>query len=490
MSTNPRLKVGWAQAEITPPQLPAAIFGQLYARVSEGVRDPLYATVCAFEAGEDAAVFVGCDLIYICDELRDLVYHRLEATQNGVDASKVILHATHTHAGPDLRSNNLWGVDIGVAPGGEYLSWLADKLVEVITQAWCGRAPGAIAYGLDYAVLGRNRRWVDGEGKTTMYLREGARDRFSHFEGGEDHSLNLLAAYDEGGALTGVIVNIPCPSQEQEHGFLLSSDFWNETRRELRKRFGEHLFILPQCSAAGELTSHLLYEQRAHERMLALRKQTAFEEIAGRIADAVGRILPCLEGTADPAPRLEHRKATLELPVTRLTAQDAEHAAREAEALRGAYEQELALLEAEPERRQKPRWYLPVTLAFVRMHWFRAVVERYESEPPGSTHPAEVHVVRLGEVAFASNPFEYFLDFGTRIKVQSPAVQTFLIQLAGGGTYVPSARAVEGGGYGAVPASNPVGPEGGQVLAEHTVHQLRELFTPSALVFDAQLPRQ
>ena len=78
--------------------------------------------------------------------------------------------------------------------------------------------------------------------------------------------------------------------------------------------------------------------------------------------------------------------------------------------------------------------------------------------------------------AFATNPFEYYLDFGIQIKVKSPALQTFVVQLAGPGTYIPSRRAAAGGGYGAVPASNPVGPEGGEVLADYTVGKIRALW--------------
>jgi hypothetical protein len=90
--------------------------------------------------------------------------------------------------------------------------------------------------------------------------------------------------------------------------------------------------------------------------------------------------------------------------------------------------------------------------------------------------PAELHVIRLGEVVLATNPFELYTDFGLQIQVRSPAVQTFLVQLAGEGTYVPSPRSVAGGGYGSVPASNPVGPEGGQQLAETTIAVIRALW--------------
>lgn len=54
----------------------------------------------------------------------------------------------------------------------------------------------------------------------------------------------------------------------------------------------------------------------------------------------------------------------------------------------------------------------------------------------------EVHVIRLGTVAIATNPFELFLDYGNQIKARSFAEQTFLIQLAcGTDGYLPTEKA-------------------------------------------------
>jgi hypothetical protein len=59
-------------------------------------------------------------------------------------------------------------------------------------------------------------------------------------------------------------------------------------------------------------------------------------------------------------------------------------------------------------------------------------------------------------------------------------VQTFVVQLAGPGTYLPSERGLRGGGYCAVAESNEVGPEAGQMLVDQTVSRIRELF-PTAV---------
>lgn len=266
------LRIGWSKIDITPPLLPVSMAGQFHSRISEGVDDPLEATVGVLDSGADHVVFVACDLVAISNKVRDVVRDEIRSIPGGPDPAKIIFHATHTHAGPEMRLDILMdflggghGVDLEVRPIEEYVQFLIGQLFSAIRTAWESRQAGSVAYGLDYAVVGRNRRWVDADGKSTMYgLDQNAAEQFRHIEGYEDHSLNLLATYHPDGSLSGLIVNIPSPSQHSEHSFRLSADFWKETREELRKRLGADIFILPQCSAAGDLTSHVMFENAAN----------------------------------------------------------------------------------------------------------------------------------------------------------------------------------------------------------------------------------
>jgi len=114
--------------------------------------------------------------------------------------------------------------------------------------------------------------------------------------------------------------------------------------------------------------------------------------------------------------------------------------------------------------------------------WHRSIVERWEklAEDPAPTYRTCVRAVRIGDTVFCTNQFELYTDFGIQMKSRSPAVQTFVVQLCegvqGDGTYLPSERAVKGGGYGAVVQSNMVGPEGGQILVERSLEMMHELF--------------
>ena len=96
--TDMKLKIGWAQADITPEQ-PVMVAGQFHARVSEGVMDPITATALILDAGDEHIVLVSCDLVAISPELWDAVAARFD----GPDAGALVMNATHTHTAPEVR---------------------------------------------------------------------------------------------------------------------------------------------------------------------------------------------------------------------------------------------------------------------------------------------------------------------------------------------------------------------------------------------------
>jgi hypothetical protein len=93
------------------------------------------------------------------------------------------------------------------------------------------------------------------------------------------------------------------------------------------------------------------------------------------------------------------------------------------------------------------------------------------------TLDTEVHIMRLGTIAIATNPFELFLDYGNQIKARSHAEQTFLIQLANGTEgYLPTEKAEKGGHYSAFLSSGQVGHIGGEQLVRETLQAINGLF--------------
>jgi hypothetical protein len=491
--TKRELLIGWASRDITPDR-PVMLRGQFHTRVSEGIKDPLTITALALESvgGErpgGQAVMVSCDLVGIPDSLRDAVRARLAASLPELQVESVCLNATHTHTAPEIRIEDttvlqplgstpacklLSAQALGAMETAEYACFAVERIAEAVTEAWNSRKPGGIGFGLGQAVVGHNRRISYFGGETRMYGKTDDSD-FSHPEGAEDHSVNLLCTYDQESKLTGLVVNLACPSQASELAFKVSADYWHQTRGELRRRLGEDLFVLPQCSAAGDQSPHIQLGKAAEKRMRQLAGRTRREEIAVRIADAVTASLPFISKDIDRSPVCAFRAETLELPLRKLTREDVAGANAQAEEWQSKYQTLLSEVTGHPEKPQTSRWYVDITEAHSRMLWNQGVERRFEMQQEQPNLTVEVHVLRLGSAVFATNSFELYLDFGLQIKAGSPALQTFVVQLAGSGTYLPTVRATTGQSYGAVPASTPVGPEGGRRLVQRSLEIIVEL---------------
>ena len=98
-------------------------------------------------------------------------------------------------------------------------------------------------------------------------------------------------------------------------------------------------------------------------------------------------------------------------------------------------------------------------------------MDRYEQQKtdPKSKSRMDYNVLRIGDIAICTNSFELFTDYGIQAKARSKALQTFVIQLAGPGTYLPTERGVKGGHYSEIVASNRTGPDGGEILVDSTL---------------------
>ncbi|MEI6750709.1 MAG: hypothetical protein WCM93_16250, partial [Bacteroidota bacterium] len=264
-----------------------------------------------------------------------------------------------------------------------------------------------------------------------------------------------------------------------------SADFWHETRIELNKRLGKDVFIMPQLSAAGDHSPHIMVGLKAEERMQRLMFSDSIQtgndcmgrrkQVSIRIADAVSAVLPYMKNNIDWHPLLRHQTEMVGLTRRHVTDSVYMTAIKDSLEYKKQFDDQLKVFNENPGLKNKPRWSDEISTIHTLMTRANDVKERYELERSQPKLQVEVHVLRLGDIVMATNPFELYVDFGTRIKVRSPAVQTFLVQLAGNGTYVPTSHAVVGGAYGTECSSNLVGPEGGQELVEKTVEMINDI---------------
>jgi len=460
------LMVGTAVIDITPKE-PVALSGQFNLRIAKTVETPVTANVIALESRQDGlsrdvAIMVSCDLLYIPSEILELVRKAVRERLPDLDTRKLFLNGTHTHTAPVLLLDTYPIPREGVIQVKQYRSFLAERVAGAIVEAWNNRRAGSVTWGLSHAVVAYNRRAVYADGSARMYGKTDVAE-FRNLEGYEDHDINTLFFWNDSGELVGTVVNVSCPSQEVESRSAVNADFWHPVREALRKRFGEQLCILGWTGASGDQSPHLMFREAADERMRKLRGVTRLEEIARRIVRAVNDAYETVKNNRHADAPLIHKVETIRLPMRLVT--EAEYAEAKAAAEKAA-----AQIEQNPKA---AAW------AYPKMKWYEMTVKRFDKQrtDPEPTYEMELHVLQIGDVTIATNSFELFTDYGIRMKARSKAVQTFIVQLVGPGTYLPTEKAIRGGHYSAVVHSSLVGPEGGNILVNRTVDIINSLWT-------------
>ena len=499
-----KLFIGWSEVNITPDKK-VSLEGQFAERISEYVEKPLTATALAVKAGSEQMVLVSTDLAVVSANLMDLIRERLAGNSMGLDPRKVMFSAIHTHTGPGYPHKGYIEKNLGISqnsrallesmmPAGrkykesvqvsnrpeiataqEVLDLLVERISACVLEAWKNKAPGAYVNAFGRAVVGLCRRATYSDGSAQMWGDTNTAV-FEALEGGNDSGIELLYVFDEAGKLTGVVANLACPAQCVQHRHFVSPDFWGEVKMLLRERFGEEIFLLPLCSAAGdqcpvdlvrwvEPESDLNDPNCKRNNPPKRKADPSMFDLAGmrKTGKRIAReIIDVYEEGLDEAVSdvpFVHHVHTMQLPLRRVTLSDIATAQK---AIREYLNDHPGDVDFN-------------TVAHLQIHL--GILRRAELQEKLEVLPTEVHIIRLGSIAIATNPFELFLDYGNQIKARSLAEQTFLIQLCCGWEgYLPTEKAEKGGHYSAFVSSGKVGHVGGEQLVRETLQDINGMF--------------
>lgn len=472
------VRIGWSSESITPDE-PVLLAGQFYERVSEQVRDPVTATALAIESadGSEQAVWVSCDLLHTVPHMLEGIRDMVRSEVPDLDPDRIIVNATHIHTGPvvgEFAIKPHFGYRFDqphVMTYERYVRFAVERIAKAVADSWRTRKDGAIGFGEGYACLSHNRmvRYKDGTGN--MYGRVDTSD-FIGFGGPEDHRVDMFFTWDQAGELTGMAVNAACTAQFMANERFLSADLYGEVRRLIRQRYGDRVHLLSLVGAAGDLSP--LDPLRRKDRT-GYSGEAEMKSAARRLTAAVEEALEAAAAnrSPDPAPVFKHAVKRIELPLRPVSRTDGERAAQQWKSFRERMEREpdsVAYFRSLGMPRQAEAY-----------EWW-AMQNRYERLQRNPFFAMELHVLRIGEAALVTNPFELYTAYGLIVKGRSAARQTFIAQLAcGHGGYLPTAEAIASGGYSTQIFSGLVGDEGGRLLVEHTVAEIGSLWNGNAL---------
>ncbi len=514
---NP-VKIGWAKRSIASDK-PVPITGQFHLRVSQGVYTPVLASAMVMENGKDAVIFVSADMVSVQPEVLKQVKANLAEEIKGFPVDKIIINATHTHAGPSSNQiDTSYPNKVEFVPTGEMRAFISRQMTDAIKEAWEKRAEGSVTYGYGFATTGHSRRTIylddigkreadkpgiamDGHGK--MYGKTND-DMFDGYESGTESFINIFYTFDKSGKLTGAVINVPCPSQTGEHAWVLHASFWDNVRKKLEAKYGD-IGIICQAAAAGDLSPRQLHYLEAEKRRYRLKyadkiaeymknpmpypslwvrdpesakRQYEYdaiewmraEDIANRITAAFDEVLSWAEKDKQSAPELKHEVRTLKLSRRMFPQELLDEEKRNHEAV---------MKESFMEEGDAYEMLYRNSRLTSRRNRIGGVAKRAEIQEKEPYITTDIHVVKVGNMAFASNRFELFMDFMHRIQARSPFEQTFIVQLVtddyGTGSYLTTEKGWANKGYSATPYCNQVSPKGGQELVEETLKVLKDI---------------
>jgi hypothetical protein len=420
----------------------------------EGVHDPLYGRAVALDDGATQAIILATDSIGYSNAIlgpgRNFtteVRQRI-AERTGVPGAHVMLTASHAHSTPETIHLRRLLDTPAAAP---WLDVLMDQLTSAAAMAFAQRQPMRLKVGMGQLHgVSRNRRVIGKDGRVL-----GGPEVSSQVEearpGPVDPQVGVLYFESISNDYCFVISNFACHPVTVQVQPLVSADFPGPAMRLVEQ-------MLPQCANS-------LFLQGACGDINPIRNTTDFADVARyglMLGSEVVKVAAQLSAPTHPlaAAQLAIRTATLSLPVRDLP---------DPAPLQQAYAKatrQLATATTEHWRRAARRQQRMVEESLL-------VIER-GSEPI----PAEVQVLRIGDVAVVALPGEPFVELGLTIKQRSPAAHTFVVGYGNDWIgYLTPPQAWQQGGYEvSLGPWTRVGPTGGTQLVEQAMRVLQELW--------------
>ncbi len=397
---------------IINPHIGDDLSGGYERRFMEGIRDNLEANAFYITDGTQQVLLINLDHSGLLEQS----YFRqtcdlIEAT-TGIPARNIIIHSTHTHAGPDTMGL-LNDAPVNIRYLNELQNWIKEAAERAVNSARSAR----VGWGEGQAHIGYNRRVCWADGSHSMY-GDLSRPDFTGIEGPDDPSHTIFFAIDEQDKLIAIMHGNCCHATCLQAELRCSADYPGEARKLLRMALSEDLPVLYLQGASGDIAHWNILHQTHQDSERRCR------EMATALASETMRLI----SAADPTDTVEFNYTYEDMVVQiRFPEPDVLEDARKT---------------VELGEEQAGRYnYVNARDGIIKLQ------ETYQDNP---VEVIPIHALRIGDYAIITNPCELFCRFGLDIKDRSPAKVTAITQLADGYSgYVPTIPAIMGGGYSA-----------------------------------------
>ncbi len=424
----PEIRAGSARVEITPP-IGTALAGYFTPRFSDRVEDPLHAKALVLESGGERIALVSCDVICmpaaIADRARELIERR-----TGIPAGNVLICATHTHTGPEMRGGRI------IPTNDDWLASVPSLIADAVDAACADMFDAVLLPGRGAEDrLGSNRLGRKADGSEVF-----GKDGTLGPAGPIDPEMLAMSVRDHNGTVRAMIVNYAMHA-DTVGGNGISAGWPGRLSLALRDTYGDQCVTVFLQGACGDINHAHWHQSRWVGKGIAKASQMG-RAMAGLAVNATELTEPLESGEMGCSFR--------HIPVPYYTRD---------EAMRAEVEEKRAMEEP------PGRW--------------NYIIERFDDwEHDGEIAQLPVQVMRVGEVMIVGIPSEVFVRWGLEIKHWSPARWTFVAELANDWFgYIPTSEQAHRGAYGAQPIlSRHLEADGGRKMTDAVQVAMWELW--------------
>jgi hypothetical protein len=421
---------GFAKTDITPP-VGTTLTGYL-ARLgpAQGVHDPLYCRALVLGEGAEQAALIVADTLGFGIEYT-LQVKEAVAGATGIAPERIILAATHTHAGP--ASVFLQGC------GDLALDWLEGfpaQAVSAVQAAQADLGEVSVRFG-------------------SVNVPDVAINRRDPANGPVDEELSVVWFQEPGGRVKGVVLHFTCHAVVMDaDNRLISADYPGSACRQLEEQIGAPVMFLQ--GPCGDINP-------AHRMTFE-----AVESAGAKLAQAgAGVIRAGGEPIAADGPAVESATLCLPLmpppPYDQLLAFRREHASGLA-----AAEEAKDIFKAKFHR--------------AMITWADLTIGGVCSGLLQHDVTVQAHCLHLGNLFWVTSPGELFVEFGLNTKRQAREAGKRAMVVAYTNAdigYIPTASSYAKGGYEVESAykyygyPGPLAPEAGEIVGRVLAEFLR-----------------
>ncbi|MFH1009324.1 MAG: hypothetical protein V1800_17755 [Candidatus Latescibacterota bacterium] len=417
------LQAGFGKVKITPP-MGTLVCGYYYDRAADAVHDDLYAKALVLDDGTRRWALVSCDLALFPTEVAEAARALIEK-ESGLAPEAVMVHATHTHTGPVVD--------------GDYARKLPEWIAESVRIALEGMRDVRIGVGYsEEHGLSFNRRFFMKDGGVQTNPGKLNPD-IVEAEGPIDPEVAVVSVEEPDGTPVALIVRFGM-HLDTISGNAISGDYPFFLEEALSEKHGKDLPFLFLKGCSGNV-NHFDVKSADPQRSFGEAKRIALT-LLPRVLEAMDDLIYL------SAVDLGYARKPVRLPC-RVSTEEEVTWARE--------------IVAQPADATKD--FTMDRVEAIRIIQVSKMAHNYI--------PAEVQILRVGEIAIAGFPTEMFVEWAMQLRKDSPFRYTFPIDLANGSVgYIPTRSAFKNGGY--EPVSSVFTPDVGNVLVDASLELLNQ----------------